>query len=321
MSLLRTSPVQLLPSSAFADWPLQDSAVNDPGGEVLPRSFSSMAQMDSGFVQTCANPECHTGWLHLLRNRAVPRFEGGWTCSASCMRIQIAAAVRREMEGWSAPQLPHRHRLPLGLTMLEQGWITAVQLREALRAQRQAGSGRLGYWLVQQEGIREELITRALGLQWSCPVLPLKFHDPELLTPLLPRLFVDAYGALPLRVSAGKLLYLGFEDRIDSALALSLARMTGLRVESGLVLGSLFAQAHTRTLNARFPPATLIDGYSENAIVRALAHAVEKARPIAARLVRVHDFLWLRMTLRGRRVGKTAPDSVQDVICSREAFQ
>ena len=95
--------------------------------------------------------------------------------------------------------------------MLEQGWITSGQLRGALDAQKAAGAGRLGNWLVRQQGVSELLVTRALGLQWSCPVMPLEYHDAEALTVLLPRLFVDAFGALPLRVAADKLLYLGFE--------------------------------------------------------------------------------------------------------------
>ncbi len=138
-------------------------------------------------------------------------------------------------------QESHRHRIPLGLVMLEQGWITSGQLRQALDAQRVAGAGRLGHWLVRQQGVSEQLVTRALGLQWSCPVLPLEFHDAEALTVLVPRLFVDAFGALPLRVAAGRLLYLGFEDRLDPVVALAVERMSGLRVESGLVQESLFA--------------------------------------------------------------------------------
>ncbi len=58
---------------------------------------------------------------------------------------------------------------------------------------------------------------------------------------------------LPLRVAAGRILYLGFEDRLDPALALAVERMTGLRVESGLVRESLFRPAHARMLEARFP--------------------------------------------------------------------
>ena len=200
--------------------------------------------------------------------------------------------------------------------MLEQGWITSAQLRQALEAQKRAGGGRLGHWLVRQQGISEQLVTRALGLQWTCPVLPMEFHDTEPLTVLLPRLFVDAFGALPLRVAAGRLLYLGFEDRLDPVLALAIQRMTGLRVESGLVQGSLFRTAHERMLNARFPAVDLVEAGSEQAVVHALAKAIEKARPVESRLVRAHDCLWLRLWLRPQT--GTLPDaaSIQDLICS-----
>ena len=72
----------------------------------------------------------------------------------------------------------------------------------------------------------------------------------------MPRLFVDAFGALPLRVAAGKILYLGFEDRLDPVLALAVERMTGLRVESGLVQESAVpsgAQPHARGASFRRP--------------------------------------------------------------------
>jgi hypothetical protein len=256
----------------------------------------------------------------LLRSRSVPVFEDGWTCSAECTKARVEAAVRREMNGRAATQESHRHRIPLGLVMLEQGWITSTQLRQALEAQKQAGAGRLGHWLVRQQGVPEQLVTRALGLQWSCPVLPLEFHDGDGLTSLVPRLFVDAFGALPLRVAAGKLLYLGFEDRLDPVLALAVERITGLRVESGLVQGSLFRQAHTRMLNAKFPHVELIEAAGEPALVHVLSKAIEKVRPVASRLVRVHDCLWLRMwlgtgsgTIKGA-VQRTS--EVQDLIVS-----
>ena len=90
--------------------------------------------------------------------------------------------------------------------------------------------------------------------------------QPEGLTALVPRLFVDAFGALPLRVAAGKILYLGFEDRLDPALALAVERITGLRVESGLVQESLFRPAHARMLEARFPAVELIEAATEPAL-------------------------------------------------------
>jgi len=200
--------------------------------------------------------------------------------------------------------------------MLEQGWITSIQLRQALEAQKTAGGGRLGQWLVRQQGVNERLVTRALGLQWSCPVLPLEFHDAEALTVLLPRLFVDAFGALPLRVAAGKLLYLGFQDTLDPVLALAIERMTGLRVESGLVQESLFVPAHARMLDARFPRVELIEASSELVAVHAISKAIEKARPVNARLVRVHDCLWLRMSRRPPTGLLPDAATVEDLICS-----
>jgi hypothetical protein len=200
--------------------------------------------------------------------------------------------------------------------MLEQGWITSSQLRSALDAQKQNGAGRLGHWLVAREGVSEQLVTRALGLQWSCPVLPLESHDPEGLAPLLPRFFVDAFGALPLRIAAGKLIYLGFEDRLDPVLALAVERISGLRVESGLVQGSLFHSAHARMLQAAFPRVELLEAASEPAMVRALARRVEQVRPMDSRLVRVHDCLWLRMWTQPQLGLLPEPSSIQDVICT-----
>jgi hypothetical protein len=220
----------------------------------------------------------------------------------------------------------YRHRVPLGLVMLEQGWITSEQLRGALEAQRAAGpgQGRLGDWLVEGQGVDEQLVTRALGLQWSCPVLPLEHHDPDAMAWAMPRLFVEAFGALPLRLAAGQILYLGFEDRPDPVLNLGLERMLQLKVESGLVRASLFRAAHRRMLHAAFPRSELLEASSEAALARVLARAVERARPVEARLVRIHDCLWLRMWV--RELAATVPGSalpasrdVEDVVCSLAA--
>ena len=293
---------------AFAGrWPEHETSSGESAGPPCPRV---------GFFATCAHPACDTGWLHLWRSRTTPVFEGGWTCSVSCTRARVQAAVRRELDGRGVRPQRHRHRIPLGLVMLEQGWITSDQLHQALAAQKAAGGARLGQWLVRQQGVSEQLVTRALGLQWSCPVLAMVSHDAEALTGMLPRLFVDAFGALPLRLAAGKLLYLGFEDRIDLILALAIERMSGLRVESGLVQSSLFEPALARILNAKFPPVQLVESFSEAALIQALAKSIERVRPVESRLVRVHDLLWLRMWTRISISGQAEPSEIHDLICS-----
>lgn len=274
------------------------------------------AAAQSGLLSACANPGCSSGWLHLWRSRTGPIFEGGWSCSAACIAERLAAAVRREFAAPFGVPVSHRHRVPLGLLMLQQGWIAVEQLKEALRLQQQNGFGRVGQWLIAQQGVSEDLVVRALGLQWSCPVLPLDGHDPEGLAPVLPRLFIDAYGALPLRLSAGRLLYLGFEDRLDRVLCLAVERMSGMRVEWGMVQESKFRPAHERMLRSTFPAVQLIEAVSEPVLVQRLTRVLERARPAESRLVRVHDCLWLRMWRNAPRSAVPAAAEVEDIVCT-----
>lgn len=294
-------------------------SVADRDLDRIPAQPGAADRLHPGLFETCANPGCRSGWLHLWRSRSAPVFEQGWTCSPACTEARVAAALARELDGRAGPSREsHRHRVPLGLLMLDQGWITRAQLRSALGAQKAAGAGRLGQWLISQHAITEEQVTRALGLQWSCPVLSLEHHDPVAMTAVMPRLFVDAFGSLPLRLAAGRVLYLGFEEALDPVLALALERMSGLRVESGVVPGSRFHQAHGRMLEAQFPPVELIEAVSQPAAAHVLARSLEKVRPGAARLVRVHDCLWLRMWERGAAGPDSQPVAgwLRDVVCS-----
>ena len=267
-------------------------------------------------LSRCANAECSAGWLQLFRRRTAPIFEGGWCCSSACTQARVEQALRREMEGRTREIRLYRHRIPLGLVMLEQQWIDAGQLRRALEAQRSGGEGRLGDWLVRQEGVSEQLVARALGLQWSCPVVALPFHDASAMAPTLPRLFVDAYGALPLRMSSERMLYLGFEDRPDPVVAFGMERMLGMRVEPVLVPDAEFRAAHMRMLMANFPRVELLEVSSEAQLGRAMSRVIEKVRPVESRLVRVHDFLWLRMWRRTPSGLRADASHVEDVICA-----
>jgi len=294
------------------------------GVDSFPEETASHAARDYFFrpslIGQCANPDCRSGWMHLFRKRSTPVFEGGWTCSPECTEARLQWALRRELDGRVPALETHRHRIPLGLLMLEQGWITRRQLRDALESQRAAGSGRLGDWLVQQRAADEATITRALALQWSCPVLEFGIHGPTVPTSVMPRLFLDAFGALPMRIAAGRLLYLGFEQCLDPVLAFATGRMTGLRVESGVVCSSLFRPALGRLIGEKFPAVQLAEAVSERAAAHLLARSIERIQPVSSRVVVVHDFIWLRMWL--SRETDLAPRiaSVCDVVCSIGAF-
>ncbi len=107
-------------------------------------AFRFAIDRPAGIFRTCANPYCRTGRLQLWRRRESPVFEGGWCCSAACTTARVEAALAREMDGWGNRAERHRHRIPLGLAMLEQGWITPGESAQGSRCaeecrDRQAG--------------------------------------------------------------------------------------------------------------------------------------------------------------------------------------
>ena len=273
---------------------------------------------DGSLFPVCANLFCSSSWLHLWRNRRTPIFEKGWTCSEACTRTCIEAAVAREMDGQERKPVEHRHRVPIGLVMLAQGWITQAQLKSALAAQKAAGTGRVGSWLVKDSNIPENLVTRALSLQWSCPVFSMEIPPSPAMGAIAPRLLLEAFGILPIRVAGRKVLYVGFEDRIDRCVTFALERMTGLSVEAGLVNTSEFTRVHRDLLEgSAFPKTRLLEALNQRAMTQAFTQIVERARPCEAQLVRVHDCFWLRMWQKPpSQIASLAHGEIEDVVCT-----
>jgi hypothetical protein len=212
------------------------------------------------------------------------------------MHDLIDRAVQREMgDDARLEPLPYRHRVPLGLVLLSQGWITREQLRAALHSQRVVGKGRIGAWLMEQCDLPEERVTRALCMQWGCPMFSLAGHQPSTVAALVPRLLLDTYGILPLRATAGRIAYLAFEDRIDAVAAHAVGRMNGLRMETGIVAGSEYLRSHERMMSAAFPKSHVVEVTDTRALTKVLTETIERIRPQQSRLVRLHRYFWLRI--------------------------
>lgn len=264
---------------------LNSQAAREPGFEPARRAGRTFPE--------CANPRCSSGWLHLWRKRGVPVIEGGWLCSPACTRAKVEDLLRRERV--EAPPTTYRHRIPIGLVLLEQGWITHEHLKDALEAQRAGVGMRLGEWLTANRGLDEVRLTQALGLQWSCPVFSLDKHAAAFPVTAVPRILAESFGFVPLRLTSSGILYLAFEDRIDHSLALAIERVTRLRVESGLLSGSEFRQAQECHRQGRFPRARMIEAGTPGLLAEAFAGHIEKEKPSESRLVRLHDLFWLRL--------------------------
>jgi hypothetical protein len=267
----------------------------------------------------CGNPACRRKWFALLKDRRRPVFERRWGCCPACVQALVLAAIRRE-RGDGEPgrdETPHHHRLPLGLILLSQGWITPPQLHHALELQRRAGTGRIGRWLVRECGLDPDCIVRGLGMQWGCPVLPLDGFDPEAMALAVPKLLVETFGAVPLRVAASRILYLAFADRLDASMALAIERISGLKVESGLANASRLDAARQTLLASTFVPATFEQVGNIDDLSSAVAATISRMQPRASRLARIHHLYWLRMWLETgamRSPGGGIPITTEDVV-------
>jgi hypothetical protein len=266
----------------------------------------------------CGNVECASGWTMPWRNRRRPIFEGQWGCGGRCVLAMVQAAVRREVGDGGAPTAatPHRHRVPLGLLMLAQGWITHPQLQLALAAQRENGTGRIGDWLISECGLEPEQITRGLSMQWGCPVLTTERFSPEAMALVMPGMFVEFFGLLPLRVAGTQILYLGFSSQLDASAALAVEQMTGLKVESGVVESAQFEAARSRLLACDGVEAKLETAEGRDAMAARITAILEQKQPIASRLVRLHQYYWLRIWLESGALGKAGnlPVTSEDVV-------
>lgn len=266
----------------------------------------------------CGSAECASGWTMPWRSRRRPIFEGQWGCSGRCVLSIVRAALRRQtgdvvMAGTS---VQHRHRVPLGLLMLAQGWITQTQLRKALEAQRQNGTGRIGEWLVAECGLEAEQVTRGLSMQWNCPVLKIEGFSPEIMTLVMPGIFVERFGLLPLRVAGTRILYLAFEDRLDATAGLAVEQMTGLKVESGVLNEVQFQAAKSRLLQCESVEMKLEAVSDVDTLAGRITALLEQKQPVASRLVRLHQYYWLRLWLETGATGKAGhlPISREDMM-------
>jgi hypothetical protein len=199
--------------------------------------------------------------------------------------------------------LQHRHRVPLGLLLLGQGWITQSQLQQGLTIQRERG-GRIGEILVSECGVEPEKVTRGLGLQWSCPVLDTSAFSPRAMALVAPKIFTQQFGLLPIRVAGSRILYLGFEDRLDAASALALEQMTGLKVESGLIETEEYRAARKNLLENEGVPLRQESCDERDAMASRVTAILEQKQPLAAKLIRLHHSYWLRLWLEASDIAR-----------------
>jgi CheY-like chemotaxis protein len=175
------------------------------------------------------------------------------------------------------------------------------------------GDGEAGLERARRD--RPDLIVLDLSLQWNCPVLTVQGFSPRDMALVMPRQFVEEFGLVPLRVAGGRLLYLGCEDRLNASVAYAVEQMSGLRVESGLVESTQLRAARASLLAVEGISTTMKAVADQDALAAQITAVLEQRQPLASRLVRLHQFYWLRLWLESGTRGEAGnlPRSHEDM--------
>jgi hypothetical protein len=207
----------------------------------------------------------------------------------------LADAVCSQIESWEPVHAERALRMPLGLILLSRGWISHGELQDALAAQRRSGSGRIGEWLGRLHGVSEGTIAKALGIQWNCAVLPHGMPGLEFAPSLVPAFLRRRYGFALLRQGPDTALYLAGKHRAEHAAARAMEHMLREPVHAAFLEDSTWHQEQAESTDTT---EVLIPG--RDGVVASIGELIERTRPSDARLVRMHDHLWLRIWLAGR---------------------
>lgn len=169
----------------------------------------------------CGSPNC--AQRIRIRPAVLTRFRGiefqnRWYHETACLEDELIVRVRNLL---AVNRTGARaHRVPIGLLLVQRGAITAAELRDSLRLQRQAGGGKLGYWLQQITAVDEEQICAALGQQWGCPVFPLDGRAASAMPANVPpyALLAAAKAVPAFATLDGRQWHIAFSERIDHTL-------------------------------------------------------------------------------------------------------
>lgn len=197
--------------------------------------------------------------------------------------------------------LPKPHRVPLGLLMLSRGLVGNDQLRQALKAQKDAGGGRIGEWLRHIGAVNEEQVTRTLGVQWSIPFFPLGESRRYLeCARLVPFSLLEAAQMVPVHhLPTTQHLYVAFTERINYSALYAIEKMLDCRTEPCLAEQSLVIKAINELRLLPRPVEMFTDRVCDPAdMAHTIAAHFETLGGTDVRVSGIEGFIWARVLAR-----------------------
>jgi len=252
------------------------------------------------FLRQCESPNCTRrrrlwrGWLEPARGLSL---DGRWYCSSECFAEALASAITQFMPGTARPA-GKAHRVPLGLLMLSRGLVDNEQLKKALKAQKDAGSGRVGEWLRHIGAVSEEQVTQILGLQWSIPVFPLNQSRRYLQCgKLLPFSLLQMAEMVPVHhITTSQLLYMAFTDRVNYSALYAVETMLECRTEPCLAAQSQLLNALNDLRSTPRPLEIVVNNVSDpGEMARTISAHARSLGASSARVTGFDGFIWARL--------------------------
>jgi hypothetical protein len=182
--------------------------------------------------------------------------------------------------------------------MLSRGLVDNEQLKRALKAQKESGSGRVGEWLRHIGAVNEEQVTQILGLQWSIPVFPLKRSRRFLeCAHLVPFALLEVAEMVPVHhIPASQHLYVAFTDRINYSALYAVEKILECHTEPCLAAQSQVLQALRELRSRPRPVEILVNNVSDaGEMASTILAYVERLGNTEVRISGFDGFIWARI--------------------------
>jgi hypothetical protein len=182
--------------------------------------------------------------------------------------------------------------------MLSRGFVDNDQLKKALQAQKDSGSGRVGEWLRHLGAVTEEQVTQILGLQWSIPVFPLHQSRRYLdYARLVPFPLLEVAEMVPVHhIPTSQHLYVAFIDRVNYSALYAVERMLECHTEPCLALQSQVFRALKELRSRSRPVEVLIDNISDPwEMADSILSQVVRLEAVDVRVSGFGGFVWVRI--------------------------
>jgi hypothetical protein len=260
----------------------------------------------------CGHSDCartHGRWRRLQRQSRGVVIQGLRYCRDECGERALAAALGRicSVSPRSFRQTTIPHRVPLGLLLLSRQQLTAEQLRAALGAQRTAGRGKIGEWLLAFGFVNQLQVTAALARQWSCPVLRTNSFPPgntsggpaphDRGTPQIPLTLLESFVMIPVNyVESTATLHIAFGEGIDYRVLYAIEQIVGCRTECCMAVPSFVRQHLSALAGHRGESEMIFDRVADGAEFLRIIHSYStRLAASEIRLAACGSHLWVRL--------------------------